>query len=76
MQHLEQIHDLAGGVWRPRLLAVAEGGVGDQELRRRVQRLNVAVENNPRHGMIGKHVAQQIGLGDVVKFAGIHSLAG
>ena len=57
-------------------MPIAERGVGDQELGRRVERFDVAVENDSRHGMVGKHVAQQIGLGDVVKFAGIHSLAG
>jgi len=69
MQHLEQIHDLSGGVGRARLLAVAKSGIGDEELRRRIKRLDGSVENDARHAMIGKHAAQQVGFGDVLKFA-------
>ena len=68
MQHLEQVDNLADRVWRPRLLAVAEGRIRDQEVRRGIERLDVSVKNYSGHGPIRKHLAQQIGLRHLAEF--------
>ena len=68
MQHVEHRDDLAGGVGRTRLLPVAEGGVGDEEIGRRVGQLEFAVEDDSRHRVIGKLFADKVGLGHVDQF--------
>ena len=65
MQHVEHRDDLPGGVRRTRLLAVAEGGVGDKKIRRRVGFFEFAVEDDSRHRVVGKLLAEKIGLGHV-----------
>ena len=65
MQQVEHRDYLAGGVRRTRLLAVAEGGVGDEKIRRRVRLLEFAVEDDSRHRVVGKLFADKVGLGHV-----------
>ena len=68
MQHVEHRDDLAGGVRRTRLLSVAEGGVGDEKIGRRVGLLEFAVEDDSRDRVVGKLFADKVRLGDVDEF--------
>jgi hypothetical protein len=68
VQHLEHRDDLRDGVWRACLLAVAEGRVGDEIVGGWIERLDFAVEDDFRHGIVGENVAEKIRLGDIDKF--------
>src|SRR5208282_702355 len=68
MQHVEHRDDLAGGVRRTRLLPIAEGGVRDEKIGCRVGLLELAVEYDSRHRVVGKLLADKIRLGHVSEF--------
>ena len=65
MQHVVHRDDLPGRIWRTRLLAVAEGGVGNEKVWRGVGFLEFAVENHSRHRVVGELLAEKIRLGNV-----------
>jgi hypothetical protein len=68
MQHVEHRDDLPGRIRRTRLLPVAEGGVGDEKFGRRIELLELAVEDDSRHRVVGELFADKIRLGDVDEF--------
>src|SRR5581483_3059092 len=65
MQHRVQLHNLIDGVRRARLLAVAKGGVGNEELGGGVGSLNLSIEVDSRNRVIWKGLAKQVGTFDV-----------
>ena len=56
------VRDLLGRVGRARLLAVAEGRIGDPDMFRKVERNVDAVEPDARNGVVRKLVAIEYGL--------------
>src|SRR5262249_15437399 len=67
IEHRVESDDLLDRVRRTRLLAVAEGGVGDEELGRGVERLDLPVERDLGDVVVRKDVPQQIRLGNVLE---------
>ena len=61
MQHVEDIDDLLHRIRRPGLLAVPEGGVGEQHLLRRRGQDEFVVEIDAGHLGVGKDIPHQIG---------------
>ncbi len=68
MQHVEHRDDLPGGIRRTRLLSVAEGGVGNEKIRRRIGFLEFTVEDNSRHRIVRELLADEIRLRHVDQF--------
>ena len=64
---LVQIDDLLHGKGRGGLLPVAEGGIGDPDLRGHVHGDVAVVENHLRDLLVGINVAEQLGFGHVLQ---------
>jgi hypothetical protein len=62
MEQVVQLHDLLHLVGRPGLLAVAEGGVGNQHLRRGIQGLDLVVEIDSAYLAVGENFPEKLRL--------------
>ncbi len=68
MQQVVHRDDLLDRVRRTRLLPVAKGRIGDEEVGGGIERLDNAIEDDSRHRVVGEDLAKQIGLRHVDKF--------